>query len=364
MLAMASFLGACQLLPADSAGQAEPTGHAHITSQQLLNTYTNLDNYFESPVLRAVEPSSRLGMMLDVRLLTDLKIETQGIYDDGSITSWIELEMSWSEQLSRVYRADPSVGCDRISEESATQFVFMDWTLTNPDVPAGDDLDLLESGTHQVRQGLAGYLQDLGMIDRATWGAEASSGCGYDGNKYRAAIHHTASPAGDAGQYDQRIRQIQSYHINGNGWCDIGYHFLVTQDGQLWEGRPVSYRGAHVGGNNSGNAGITMVGCFEPGACDPSTFGPLTPSQESENALASLVGILSNQFGFEIDETTVKGHQDHAGASTACPVKIYTTVSMPFVASRSAVHPIRGRGRIQRSPAAGQWFKGLCLIAP
>ena len=182
VLAMASFLGACQLLPADSAGQAEPTGHAHITSQQLLHTYTNLDNYFESPVLRAVEPSSRLGMMLDVRSLTDLKIETQGIHDDGSITSWIELEMSWSEQLSRVYRADfprPVVGARiRISEESATQFVFMDWTLTNPDVPAGDDLDLLESGTHQVRQGLAGYLQDLGMIDRATWGAEASSGCG------------------------------------------------------------------------------------------------------------------------------------------------------------------------------------------
>ena len=240
----------------------------------------------------------------------------------------------------------------------------MDWTLTNPDVPAGDDLDLLESGTHQVRQGLAGYLQDLGMIDRATWGAEASSGCGYDGNKYRAAIHHTASPAGDAGQYDQRIRQIQSYHINGNGWCDIGYHFLVTQDGQLWEGRPVSYRGAHVGGNNSGNAGITMVGCFEPGACDPSTFGPLTPSQESENALASLVGILSFSLVLKSMKPRSRAPRPRWRKHRLSPVKIYTTVSMPFVASLSVVHPIRDPDRIQRSPPGGGGSRVLCLIAP
>ncbi len=323
VLALASILGACQLLPADSAGQAQPTGHTHITSQQLVHTYTLQDQFYVSPVLRAVEPSTRLGMMLDARGLVDLQIETQGIYEDGSVSSWIALDQVWSENLARVYRADfsrPVLGARiRVAQGSAPQFVFMDWTLTNPELPLEDESAFLQAGTNQVRQGLEGYLENLGMIDRSTWGAASSSGCGYDVSKYRTAIHHTASPAGDAGNYDQRIRQIQSYHINGNGWCDIGYHFLVTQDGQLWEGRPVSYQGAHVGGNNSGNAGITMVGCFEPGACDTSTFGPLTPSQESVDALASLIAALSAQFGFEIDASTVKGHQDHPGASTACP---------------------------------------------
>jgi len=31
------------------------------------------------------------------------------------------------------------------------------------------------------------------------------------------------------------------------------------------------------------------------------------------------VAVLSGQFGFAIDATTVKGHRDHAGASTSCP---------------------------------------------
>jgi hypothetical protein len=46
-------------------------------------------------------------------------------------------------------------------------------------------------------------------------------------------------------------RGIQDWHISGNGWCDIGYSFLVGGDGNVYEGRGWDEIGAHTGGFNS-----------------------------------------------------------------------------------------------------------------
>ena len=46
-------------------------------------------------------------------------------------------------------------------------------------------------------------------------------------------------------------RGIQDWHITGNGWCDIGYSFLVGGDGNVYEGRGWDEIGAHTGGFNS-----------------------------------------------------------------------------------------------------------------
>ena len=324
VLAMVLSLGACQLLPGERVGQNEPTGHTHITGNQIHGSYALESGFYASPTLRAVEPATRLGMMLDLHDDTDFQIETQGVYEDGSLSEWALLEQVWSEGLSRVYRASFSQAVTsariRLAKTQAKHLVFLDWSLTNPEPVQMNELDQgIQPGAQQVQLGLAGYLEDLGITARAGWGAAESTGCGYDISKYRVAIHHTASPPGDTDTSDTRIRQIQSYHINGNGWCDVGYHFLVTQNGQIWEGRPLDYQGAHVGSNNSGNAGISIVGCFEPGACDPSTYGPLVPPEVTIDAVSSLVAVLSGQFSFGIDEDSVKGHRDHASASTSCP---------------------------------------------
>lgn len=41
---------------------------------------------------------------------------------------------------------------------------------------------------------------------------------------------------------------------------DIGYHFVITKNGSVFEGRPVNAVGAHVHGHNQDSIGICLTG--------------------------------------------------------------------------------------------------------
>lgn len=87
----------------------------------------------------------------------------------------------------------------------------------------------------------------------------------------RAVIHHTAA-AGDyntTGEADTKpkIRAIQNYHMDVNGWCDVGYHFIVNKQGNAFSGRQdsgtvsMNVRGAHDGCNDN-SFGFTALGYY------------------------------------------------------------------------------------------------------
>ena len=53
-----------------------------------------------------------------------------------------------------------------------------------------------------------------------------------------AVVHHTAgSNTYTRAQSAAIVTAIQLYHVQGNGWNDIGYNFLVDKYGQVFEGR-------------------------------------------------------------------------------------------------------------------------------
>lgn len=53
---------------------------------------------------------------------------------------------------------------------------------------------------------------------------------------------------------------IHDYHIKHNGWDGIGYHYVIDRDGNIINGRPEYWTGAHVKGHNVGTLGICLIG--------------------------------------------------------------------------------------------------------
>ena len=88
---------------------------------------------------------------------------------------------------------------------------------------------------------------------------------------------------------------------------DIGYHFMIDYAGRVWEGRSLSYEGAHVESQNGGNIGVLLLGNYEA----------QIPSDDAVQSLARLTYALREQFG--IKRHRVYGHRD-LGASV-CPGK-------------------------------------------
>lgn len=111
-------------------------------------------------------------------------------------------------------------------------------------------------------------------------------------------LHHAAGTGS--------VEDIHSWHINGNGWAGIGYHFYVRKNGEVYAGRPVDTVGAHTYGENSHTIGI----CFE------GNFENETMSDAQKNAGAELVAKLRKDFP---TVKRVSAHRDHN--STACPGK-------------------------------------------
>jgi N-acetylmuramoyl-L-alanine amidase len=46
------------------------------------------------------------------------------------------------------------------------------------------------------------------------------------------------------------------------GWDDIGYNFLIGEDGRAYEGRGWDTHGAHTGSWNGVSHGISVIGDF------------------------------------------------------------------------------------------------------
>lgn len=73
-------------------------------------------------------------------------------------------------------------------------------------------------------------------------------------------VHCSDTPEGR----NNTIDDIRRWHTlpkpRGNGWVDVGYHYVVHLDGSVHEGRNVDWIGAHCEGYNANSIGICYVG--------------------------------------------------------------------------------------------------------
>ncbi|NUS09925.1 MAG: hypothetical protein HOY69_00690 [Streptomyces sp.] len=108
------------------------------------------------------------------------------------------------------------------------------------------------------------------IVDRAGWGADESISPEdpvYMSDVRVVFVHHTDTAADyDCADSASIVRGIYVYHVQTNGWKDIGYNFLVDKCGTIFEGRkggvdqPV--QGAHTSGWNNNTAGVAVIGNY------------------------------------------------------------------------------------------------------
>ena len=85
-------------------------------------------------------------------------------------------------------------------------------------------------------------------------------------------LHHSLTP-------DHHVLvdtyAIRRYHIEHNGWQDIGYHLvqeIVGDEPLLVIARPWNISGAHAPGRNHDSLGYCIVGNFDEAPPDPATW--------------------------------------------------------------------------------------------
>lgn len=81
-------------------------------------------------------------------------------------------------------------------------------------------------------------------------------------NPTHIVIHHSAGQT-NSSDYAAVVRGYWDYHVNTNGWADIGYNWLVDPNGILYEGRGDRVRGAHSPCMNGISTGICFIGNYE-----------------------------------------------------------------------------------------------------
>ena len=117
-----------------------------------------------------------------------------------------------------------------------------------------------------------------------------------------AIIHYSATPEGKP--FD--VEDIRDWHVNGNGWSDVGYHYVIKLDGTIQDGRPISRTGAHCKGHNRGTVGICYIG-------GGITEGKDTRTEEQKDSLIILLTDLINQHNI----TKISGHNQYS--TKKCP---------------------------------------------
>ncbi|MGW1463662.1 N-acetylmuramoyl-L-alanine amidase [Streptomyces sp. NPDC002308] len=179
------------------------------------------------------------------------------------------------------------------------------------------------------------------IVSRAAWGANEAlndEAPEYTTSVKAVFVHHTAQ-TNDYSCADSPaiMRSLHAFHVQSNGWKDLGYNFIVDKCGTIFEGRkggvdqPVF--GAHTYGFNRETAGIAVIGMYtDTKASTPATTAvarlaawKLGQYKGDPAGKTTLVAGATQSSGTGIAYTAgksytfnqISGHRD--GFNTECP---------------------------------------------
>jgi len=105
------------------------------------------------------------------------------------------------------------------------------------------------------------------------------------------------------------VETIRKWHVEGRGWSDIGYHFYIDIEGNIFKGRDIAKMGAHAKGYNRNSIGICYCGGVEADGKTPKD----TRNEKQKEALLCVLRTLRAMF----PSASIHSHRDYA--NKACP---------------------------------------------
>ncbi len=128
-------------------------------------------------------------------------------------------------------------------------------------------------------------------------------------------LHHTAGPVNTKRDIVFKMRSLQAYSQKpatlGNGrkraaWADVPYHYYISADGAVAEGRDVRYSGdTNTDYDTTGHIQVVLEGNFEE----------IKPTGDQLAALETLVVELAKEW--KLPATQIRTHKQVA--ATLCP---------------------------------------------
>ncbi|WP_299257381.1 N-acetylmuramoyl-L-alanine amidase [uncultured Aquimarina sp.] len=161
------------------------------------------------------------------------------------------------------------------------------------------------------------------VISRSQWGARNPASSFPTTIATHLIVHHELGP-NSSSDWAARVRSVQNFHMNTRGWSDIGYNFLISPTGTIYEGRAGGDRaqGAHFCGKNAKTMGVCLLGDYSNSGTKPTT-----------NAQTSLKKILawkankeninptgaSYHYSINASLKNIAGHRDGGASCSSCP---------------------------------------------
>ncbi len=282
----------------------------------------------------SVDTFNSIGLTFDRAPSAPVFLRTQR--PDGGWDPWQVLSVSADEGPD----GTTSAGTDAVWTGGAVGYEV---NLGRTDAKVADVVTVSEElrRTTADTTSLAGAstARPLTVHTRAEWGARTTnSSPSYASSLKLAVVHHSASGnTYTSAQVPSVLRSIQAYHMDGRGWSDMAYNFVVDKFGTIWEGRgggidrPVV--GAHAMGFNTSTVGVMVLGDYSlpgvlPGAATQESVSKLVGWKFAMHGISptgrtsfTSGGSSSIAAGRVVDLPRVVGHKD-VGA-TGCPGSIY-----------------------------------------
>jgi peptidoglycan hydrolase-like protein with peptidoglycan-binding domain len=180
----------------------------------------------------------------------------------------------------------------------------------------------------------------VAIISRSDWGARAPRSVTRTTWSARTGFttHYSAGPR------SQTVKDIQNFHLDGRGWSDVAYNFLV-KDGLIYEGRGWLVIGAHAAPHNTTHIGVCVIG----------SDGDATAADKA--AVRALYDEANRRAGRTLSRTW---HGGLSGQSTECPgadLRAWVRAGMP---ADSSAEPLLARGAV--GPAVRAWQNDLLAV--